>query len=74
MLTKSRSFKICTFEYRLALQMLQKFQQHIQNEFSFLHGKKLLVAISGGIDSVVLTHLLSNLNYGISLESRRKRC
>ena len=47
--------------------MLQKFQQHIQNEFSFLHGKKLLVAISGGIDSVVLTHLLSNLNYGISL-------
>jgi tRNA(Ile)-lysidine synthase len=47
--------------------MLQKFQQHIQNEFSFLNDKKLLVAISGGIDSVVLTHLLVQLNCNVSL-------
>lgn len=47
--------------------MIQEFKQHIQSEFSFLHEKKLLIAISGGIDSVVLTNLLANLNYKISL-------
>lgn len=47
--------------------MIQEFKQHIQSEFSFLHEKKLLIAISGGIDSVVLTNLLANLNYKVSL-------
>lgn len=47
--------------------MLQKFNQHIQKDFSFLNEKKLLIAISGGIDSVVLTHLLAHLNATISL-------
>mgnify|MGYP003384043464 CR=1 FL=1 len=47
--------------------MLQKFQQHIIANFPFLENKKLLVAISGGVDSVVLTHLLQQLNYNISL-------
>jgi tRNA(Ile)-lysidine synthase len=37
--------------------MLQKFNQHINENFSFLKEKKLLVACSGGVDSVVLAHL-----------------
>ena len=47
--------------------MLQKLATHINTNFSFLKEKKLLIAISGGIDSVVLTHLLQQLNYNISL-------
>jgi tRNA(Ile)-lysidine synthase len=47
--------------------MLDKLQQHINHKFSFLKEKKLLIAISGGIDSVVLTYLLNNLNFDISL-------
>ena len=47
--------------------MLQKLSEHINRNLSFLKKKKLLIAISGGIDSVVLTHLLSALNFDISL-------
>ncbi|WP_298767082.1 tRNA lysidine(34) synthetase TilS [uncultured Polaribacter sp.] len=47
--------------------MLQKLQHHINNNLPFLKDKKLLIAISGGVDSVVLTHLLSSLNFNISL-------
>ena len=47
--------------------MLQKLSEHINRNLSFLKKKKLLIAISGGIDSVVLTHLLSVLNFDISL-------
>lgn len=47
--------------------MLQKFKEHINNNFPFLKDKKLLVAISGGVDSVVLTYLLNSLNFEISL-------
>ena len=47
--------------------MLQKFTNHINNKLPFLKDKKLLIAISGGVDSVVLTHLLSKLNFNISL-------
>ena len=47
--------------------MLQQLATHINTNFSFLKEKKLLIAISGGIDSVVLTHLLQQLNYNISL-------
>ena len=42
-------------------------QEHIDSKFSFLHDKNLLVAISGGIDSVVLTHLFHRLKFTISL-------
>lgn len=41
--------------------------EHINAKFSFLHDKNLLIAISGGIDSVVLTHLFHKLNFKISL-------
>ncbi len=39
----------------------------MQQSFSFLKEKKLLVASSGGIDSMVLTDLLSKLDYQITL-------
>jgi len=47
--------------------VLEKLEQHIAHKFSFLKEKKLLIAISGGVDSVVLTHLLHQLNFDISL-------
>lgn len=47
--------------------MLSKFQKQLSENLPFLKEKKLLLAISGGIDSVVLTYLLKQLNYDISL-------
>ncbi|QTD36752.1 tRNA lysidine(34) synthetase TilS [Polaribacter batillariae] len=47
--------------------MLQKFKEHINKKFPFLKKQKILIAISGGVDSVVLTHLLKQLNFDISL-------
>ncbi len=47
--------------------MLEKLEQHISHKFSFLKEKKLLIAISGGVDSVVLAHLFYQLNFDISL-------
>ena len=47
--------------------MLAPFTEHINTNFSFLKNKKLLVAISGGIDSVVLIYLLNQVNFDISL-------
>lgn len=47
--------------------MLQKLSNHINLKLPFLKDKKLLIAISGGVDSVVLSHLLQQLNFTISL-------
>lgn len=47
--------------------MHQRLATHINKQFSFLKEKKLLIAISGGVDSVVLTHLLHQLQFNISL-------
>ncbi len=47
--------------------MLAQFSEHINTYFSFLKNEKLLIAISGGVDSVVLTHLLNQLNCTILL-------
>ncbi|MDG2356918.1 MAG: tRNA lysidine(34) synthetase TilS, partial [Polaribacter sp.] len=47
--------------------MIEKISHHINRNLPFLKGKKLLVAISGGIDSVALTYLLSELDFNISL-------
>ena len=47
--------------------MLQKFSNHINQNLSFLKEKKLLLAISGGLDSVVLMHLCNQLHLNISL-------
>lgn len=42
-------------------------EEHINKNLPFLKGKKLLIAISGGIDSVVLTHILYKLKFDITL-------
>ena len=41
--------------------MLAAFKKHIQTNFAFIKDKKILLAISGGIDSVVLARLFSTL-------------
>ncbi|EAR13210.1 putative cell-cycle protein [Polaribacter irgensii 23-P] len=47
--------------------MLEKISNIISNTFPFLKEKRLLIAISGGLDSVVLTRLLSTLKFDITL-------
>jgi len=47
--------------------MLDKFQNHLQSQFPFLKEKKLLIATSGGLDSMVLVHLLNQLPYQIAI-------
>lgn len=48
--------------------MLLKFQNHLNTNLSFLKGKKLLLAVSGGIDSMVLVNLChqSQLDFAIA--------
>ncbi len=47
--------------------MLKIVSEHINTNFPFLKGKKLLVACSGGLDSVVMCHLFNDLNFTIGL-------
>ncbi|WP_395053072.1 tRNA lysidine(34) synthetase TilS [Flavobacterium sp.] len=47
--------------------MLIKFQKHLDKNFSFLKEKKLFLAVSGGIDSMVLVELFYQLKYNISV-------
>ncbi|MCZ8196833.1 MAG: tRNA lysidine(34) synthetase TilS [Flavobacterium sp.] len=47
--------------------MLIKFQNQLNQKFPFLKEKKLLLAISGGIDSMVLVHLLHELKYSFAV-------
>lgn len=47
--------------------MLQKFQNHIEQNFPFLIGKKLLLATSGGLDSMVMVDLCRKMNLEIAL-------
>ena len=42
-------------------------KEHINTNLPFLNSKKLLIAISGGIDSIVLTHLMHKLKFDIGL-------
>lgn len=46
---------------------LSNFQKHIDNKLPFLKHSKLLIAISGGLDSVALTHLCHKLNLNMAL-------
>ena len=46
--------------------MLEQFQNHINQNFDFLADKKLLIAVSGGLDSMVLLHLFQQLNFDIA--------
>lgn len=47
--------------------MLKDLKKHIESKLNFLNQGKLLIAISGGIDSVVLTHLCHTLKLNIAL-------
>ncbi|GHA29363.1 tRNA(Ile)-lysidine synthase [Salinimicrobium marinum] len=47
--------------------MLEAFKNHLREQFPPLHKAKLLIAISGGVDSVVLTHLCKESGMRISL-------
>lgn len=47
--------------------MLQELQNHIQKNLPFLIGKRLLLAVSGGIDSMVLVDLFTKLDFEISI-------
>lgn len=47
--------------------MLKAFKNHINQQLPFLKESKLLVAISGGVDSVVLTHLCKEANLDFAL-------
>ncbi|NRA92564.1 MAG: tRNA lysidine(34) synthetase TilS, partial [Psychroserpens sp.] len=47
--------------------MLQQFRSHIESNLPFLANVRLLVAISGGLDSVVLTQLCNDMGLNISL-------
>ena len=47
--------------------MLSTFQNHLQTNFNYLKDKKLLLAISGGIDSMVLLHLFYKLEFDITV-------
>lgn len=46
--------------------MLSRLKTHLK-DLSFLNGKKLLLAVSGGIDSMVLVDVFKQLGYNISI-------
>lgn len=47
--------------------MLQTFKDHIEKNLPFLLESKCLLAISGGLDSLVLAHLCKELNLEVAL-------
>ena len=47
--------------------MLTKFQNQLNQKFPFLKEKKLLLAVSGGIDSMVLVNLMHQLKYNFAV-------
>ena len=47
--------------------MLERFKSHIERQLPVLANAKLLVACSGGLDSIVLAHLLKELDLSIAI-------
>lgn len=47
--------------------MFEEFKSHINKEFFFIKKSKVLIAISGGIDSVVLAYLCKQMNLNFAL-------
>lgn len=51
----------------LLLGMLEAFRNQLSGQLAFLNGKKLLLAVSGGIDSMVMVDLLQRLCFDIGI-------
>lgn len=49
------------------MDLLQRFKEHLQNNLLFDSHDQLLIAVSGGIDSVVLCHLCKAAGYSFSI-------
>ena len=47
--------------------MLQKFKKYIEENNLIKPDERILIAVSGGIDSMVMTHLFLRLNYNIGI-------
>ena len=47
--------------------MFNIFFEHIKNDFDFLKKSKLLVCVSGGLDSMVLIDLLCKTKHDVSV-------
>jgi tRNA(Ile)-lysidine synthase len=47
--------------------MLKKFQKHITTHFPYLSQSRFYIAVSGGIDSMVLVHLFQHFKYEFGL-------
>ncbi|MAZ72091.1 MAG: tRNA lysidine(34) synthetase TilS [Flavobacteriaceae bacterium] len=47
--------------------MLSEFKTHLAANFPFMENSQILIACSGGLDSVVLTQLLFKLKYNIAI-------
>ncbi|MFI2742474.1 tRNA lysidine(34) synthetase TilS [Zhouia sp. PK063] len=47
--------------------MLKYFKNHLESTYPFLNNKRLLIAISGGLDSVVLTNLCYRSKFDFAL-------
>jgi len=47
--------------------LIDRFREKLKTDFPFLQGKKLLIACSGGVDSVVLATLIKELNFEMAL-------
>jgi tRNA(Ile)-lysidine synthase len=58
---------VILLDVKITNYLLQKLDDHIIKNLTFLKGKKLLVACSGGVDSVALASLLHELKYTIGL-------
>ncbi|MEN8138137.1 MAG: tRNA lysidine(34) synthetase TilS [Bacteroidota bacterium] len=47
--------------------MIKKLEKHISDSFAFIKNKKILIGLSGGLDSIVLAYLLNELGFEILL-------
>jgi tRNA(Ile)-lysidine synthase len=47
--------------------MIDKLKNHVAHNFPFLRSKKLLLATSGGLDSMVMAHLFHKLEYKVAI-------